>query len=137
MARLYKNMEIFKLGYSLSLDAHRLLDKFPSKEKDNIVSQIRRSVTSIPLNIAEGSVKRSDKEFLQFLSYSYGSAKELDVLLMMSQDLGYITKKDYDILFSKLDELMAKLFAFMENIESRFEKNKRFFTKYKKNDYKR
>jgi len=28
---------------------------------------------------------------------------------------------------------MAKLFSFMNNIESRFENKKRFFTKYKKN----
>jgi len=134
MARLYRNMEIFQLGYDLSLDIHRLLDKFPDKEKDNIISQMRRAVTSIPLNIAEGSVKKSQREFLNFLSYAYGSAKELDVLLSMSKDLGYITKKDYDALFGKLDKLMAKLFGFMENIESRFENKKRFFTRYKGDD---
>ena len=132
MARLYKNMEIFQLSYDLSLDIHRLLDKFPEKEKDNIISQMRRAATSIPLNIAEGSVKKSNREFLQFLSYAYGSGKELDVLLMMSRDLDYISKKDYDKLFAKLDKLMAKLFGFMENIESRFENKKKFFTKYKK-----
>ena len=37
---------------------------------------MRRAATSIPLNIAEGSVKKSYREFLNFLSYSYGSAKE-------------------------------------------------------------
>ena len=133
MARLYKNMEIFQLSYSLAIDIHKLLDQFPEKEKDNIISQMRRATTSIPLNIAEGSVKKSQKEFLNFLSYSYGSAKELDVLLSMSKDLKYISKKDYEILFAKLDKLMAKLFGFMKNIESRFENKKRFFTKYDKN----
>jgi four helix bundle protein len=133
MARLYKNMEIFQLSYALAIDIHKILDKFPPKEKDNIISQMQRSATSIPLNIAEGSTKKSYKAFLSFLGYSYGSAKELDVLLSMSKDLGYITKKDYDILFGKLDKLMAKLFGFMKNIESRFEDKKRFFTKYKEN----
>ena len=80
----------------------------------------------------EGAVKKSDREFLNFLGYSYGSCKELDVLLSMSKDLGYIPKKDYDILFNKLDKLMAKLFGFMNNIESRFESKKKFFTKFKK-----
>ena len=125
-------MEIFQLSYSLAIEIHKMLDKFPEKEKDNIISQIRRSVTSIPLNIAEGSVKKSQKEFLNFLSHSYGSAKELDVLLSMSKDLEYISKKDYENLFDKLDKLMAKLFGFMKNIESRFEDKKRFFTKYEK-----
>ena len=130
MARLYRNMEIFQLSYSLALDIHKLLDKFPEEQKENITSQIINAATSIPLNIAEGSVKKSQREFLNFLSYAYGSAKELDVLLSMSKDLGYITKSQYDSIFGKLDELMAKLFGFMENIESRFENKKRFFTKY-------
>jgi four helix bundle protein len=133
MARLYKNMEIFQLSYALAIDIHKILDKFPEKEKDNIVNQMRRAATSIPLNIAEGSVKKSFKGFLTFLEYAYGSAKELDVLLSMSKDLKYISKKDYDSLFKKLDKLMAKLFGFMKNIESRFEKKKRFFTGYKEN----
>ena len=132
MARLYKNMEIFQLSYDLTLDIHKLLDKFPDKEKDNIISQMRRAATSIPLNIAEGSVKKSYKEFLNFLSYAYGSAKELDVLLSLSKDLKYITKKEYDDLFEKLDKLMAKLFGFMKNIESRFENKKMFFARYEK-----
>src|SRR3989338_1545092 len=121
MARLYKNMEIFQLSYSLALDIHKLLDKFPEEQKENMTSQMRRAATSIPLNIAEGSVKKSHREFLNFLSYAYGSAKELDVLLSMSKDLEYITKEDYELLFERLDMLRIKLFRFMENIEARFE----------------
>jgi len=130
MARLYKNMEIFQLSYTLALDIHKLLEKFPSKENDNIASQMRRAATSIPLNIAEGSVKKSPREFLNFLSHAYGSAKELDVLLSMSKDLGYITKTQYESIFGKLDELMAKLFGFMENVEEKFENKRKFFTRY-------
>lgn len=135
MARFYKNMEIFQLSYDLAIDIHKILDKFPEKEQDNITSQMRRAVTSIPLNIAEGSTKKSDKAFLSFLGYAYGSAKEMDVLLSMSNDLGYITQKNYDIFFAKLDKLMAKLFGFMKNIESRFEDKKRFFTKFNEKSY--
>ena len=123
-------MEIFKLGYGFCLEVYKILDNLPEKEKDNLTSQLRRAATSIPVNIAEGSVKKSYREFLNFLKYSYGSCKEIDVLLMMCYDLGYINKKEYDKIFSKLDELMAKLFSFMKNIESRFEDKKRFFTKF-------
>lgn len=130
MARLYKNMEIFQLSYALALDVHKLLDKFPEEQRDNIASQMRRAATSIPLNIAEGSVKKSPREFLNFLSHAYGSAKELDVLLSMSKDLGYITKTQYESIFGKLDELMAKLFGFMENVEEKFENKRKFFTRY-------
>jgi len=132
MARLYKNMEIFQLGYSLTVGVIKVVEKLPVREKDNIASQMRRAVTSIPVNIAEGSVKKSQKEFLNYLSHAYGSAKELEVLLMLCRDLGYIPIKTFDVLHDDLDKLMAKLFGFMENIEGRFENKKRFFTKYKK-----
>ena len=33
MARLYKNMEIFQLGYALAIDIITLLDKFPLERK--------------------------------------------------------------------------------------------------------
>ncbi|MBL7055796.1 four helix bundle protein [Candidatus Woesearchaeota archaeon] len=132
MARLYKKMEIFQLGYSLTVDVIKLVEKLPDKEKDNIASQMRRAVTSIPVNIAEGSVKKSQKEFLNYLSHAYGSAKELEVLLMLCRDLRYIPIKTFDRIHNDLDKLMAKLFGFMENIEGRFENKKRFFTKYKK-----
>lgn len=131
MARLFKNTEIFQRSYALAIDLNKLVNTFPEKEKGNIVSQIKRAATSIPLNIAEGSNKKSNREFLNFLSYSYGSCKEIDVLLMMSKDLGYISQKQYDELFDKLDLLMIKIFRFMKNIESRFETKKRFFTRYK------
>ena len=124
-------MEIFQLSYDLLLEIYKLLDKFPEKESDNLISQTRRAATSIPLNIAEGSSKKSLRQFLNFLSHSYGSAKELDVLLSISRDLNYVSEKDYNLLFKKLDKLMAKLFWFMDNIEARFEKKKRFYTRYK------
>jgi len=132
MARLYKNMEIFQLSYELALEVYKILNKFPEKERDNIMSQMKRSATSIPLNIAEGSVKKSDREFLSYLNHSYGSSKELEVLLLLSKDLNYISKKDYEFLYKKLDKVMAKLYSFMNTIESRFESKKtRFFRKLK------
>ena len=114
MARLYKNMEIFQLSYTLSIDINKILDKFPEKEKDNITDQMRRAATSVPLNMAEGAVKKSPREFLNFLSHSYCSAKELDVLLLMSRDLNYIIKKQYLDFFNKLDKLITKIFGFMK-----------------------
>ncbi len=132
MARLYRNMQIWQLGYNLVIDIYKLTEKFPKDEKSNLISQMRRAATSIPINIAEGSTKRSYKEFLNFLSYAYGSAKELEVLLLLSSDLRYITNKKYKQIEKKLDELMAKLFLFMSNIEKRIKDKKyNFFRKWR------
>ncbi len=128
MARLYKNIEIYNLSYDFVLEIYKITNGFPEIENGNLISQMRRAAVSIPVNIVEGTTRHSEKVFLSFLTYSYGSAKELDVLLSLSKDLGYINQKQYDKIFNKLDELMAKLFKFMNNIEKKTPHQ--FFRKY-------
>ena len=65
-----KSMKLAELVY----DATR---HFPSEEKFNLTSQMRRCSVSIPSNIAEGAGRNSKKEFAHFLSISNGSASEL------------------------------------------------------------
>ncbi len=129
MARLHKNIEIWKLGYSFALKVYKLLDKIPKEESDNIIPQMRRTAVSIPLNIAEGSSKRSKKDFLNYVNTAYGSAKELDVLLSLCKDLGYIKEDVYLDYFKELDLLMGKIFLFMRNLEKETPYN--FFKKWK------
>ena len=68
---------------------------FPKEELYGIVSQIRRAVVSVSLNIAEGQGRRSRKEFHQFLSIARGSLCEVEALLMFANDLEYINGDDY------------------------------------------
>ena len=131
MARLYKNIRAYHLAYQFTLDVYDVTDNFPASERNNIISQIRRAAVSIPLNIAEGSAKASHKEFTYFLNVAYGSAKEIEVLLNLSFDLGFLSKKDFDELESQLDELNAKLFLFTRDIESRIPDRKtKFFRRF-------
>ncbi|MFH1682705.1 MAG: four helix bundle protein [Candidatus Woesearchaeota archaeon] len=130
MARNYKKLEIYHLAYDSTLQIYKATEKFPDSEHKNISLQIRRAVVSIPLNIAEGSSRRSNREFLQFLTYAFGSAKEVEVLLNLSKDLDYINKKMFEELFEDLNKLMAKLFLFMRDLEKRVpEKKYHFFQK--------
>ncbi len=117
MARDFKELEVWRLSYNLVLDIYKIINKLPEYEKDNLTLQIRRAVVSIPINIAEGCSRFSKKAFLQFLSYSYGSLKELYVLIMLCKDLKYINVEEYKILYEKLDKLSRKLFVFMTSVE--------------------
>ena len=133
MARNYKKLEIYNLSYSLVLDVYKLIDKFPDYEIKNISLQLRRAAVSIPLNIAEGTSRKSKKEFLNFLSYAYGSAKEVEVLLNLSNDLDFIKNKKFNSVNNQLNNLMAKLFLFMRDLESKISNPKyKFFQKLDK-----
>jgi len=112
-------MEIYKLSYDFVFEIYKITKNFPEIENNNLTWQMRRASVSIPINIVEGTTRYSEKAFLNFLTYAYGSAKELEVLLSLSKDLGYINGRQYSEIYKKLDELMAKLFKFMNNIEKR------------------
>ena len=57
------------------------------EEKYNLSSQLRRAVTSAPLNIAEGCGSATNAEFARFLSYAYRSLKEVLTALELCQRL--------------------------------------------------
>ncbi len=75
--------------------------------------QLRRASVSIMTNIAEGFARKSNKEFANFLNFSIGSAVEVQSLLYVAFDLGYLTQNQFDLLFSESVEItrMAKTFA--------------------------
>jgi four helix bundle protein len=116
MARRFQDLEIFRLSYNIAIRFYRITEKFPENEANNLTSQIRRASVSIPLNIAEGCSRYTKKEFLQFLKYSYGSVKELQVLLMFCRDFKYINNEEYLVLYEELDKLGSKLFVFMRKV---------------------
>ena len=112
--RSYGDLEVYKRSYSLALEIHRLSFTLPEKERYELSSQIRRAAVSIPLNIAEGYGRKESKaEFKHFLRNSLGSCNEVQVLLRMLSDLGYIGeqiycsfKNEYDILGKQLNKLI-------------------------------
>jgi four helix bundle protein len=109
MARDVRTMEIWQLAYNLVMDVYPLLESFPESESNNLSGHLRRTVMSLPINIAKGAGSGSDKVFLASLGYAHKSAKELDVLLLLSRDLGYIENDVYDFSQKKLEEFTAKL----------------------------
>ena len=126
MARNYKELEIWKLSYNLALKFYKITNKFPEHELTNLTSQIRRASSSVPLNIAEGCSRRTKNSFLQFLTYAYGSLRELQVLLELIKDLNYINSEEYKELLEDLDKTSRKMFNFMK-----FVKKEKFFNWFK------
>ncbi len=53
MLKNYKDLKVWQKSYKLCLEIYRITAKFPKEERYGLTSQIRRSVVSIPSNIAE------------------------------------------------------------------------------------
>lgn len=92
-------------------EIYLITKKFPSEEKFSLVSQIRRAAISVPLNIAEGSAKRTKKEFALFVRITPGSLMEAMTCLEISLAQKYIIKSEYESFQNLIQELYFKLFS--------------------------
>lgn len=92
----YKDLVTWKNTMILVKEVNGLCDLLPDYERYGLNSQMRRSVSSIANNIAEGFGRGTWKEEVKFLRYALGSANELETQLMQCQLVGYFpfTKTD-------------------------------------------
>ena len=97
-------------------DSYELTKSFPESERFGLTSQIRRSAVSIPSNIAEGAGRKTDKDFLYFLSISLGSQYELETQMLLSTNVGLLSKELVNKFIDKLNELQRMTRTFMERL---------------------
>ena len=115
MLKGYQDLDVYRRSYNLALRLHQITLQFPSHEKYEIGSQIRRSAVSVTLNIAEGyGRKSSPNEFKHFVRNALGSTNEVRVLVDMAKDLGYLDQNVYRELAEENQILGKQLYRLME-----------------------
>ena len=116
MVTRYEDLEIYQISVEIAIEVYRLTKKFPKEETYGITDQLKRAVTSIGANIAEGFGRFYFKDKLVFFYHSRGSLFEAKHFLEISFSLEYITEEEKNNLFSKLNNLTVKLNNFINSI---------------------
>jgi len=110
-------LDAWRLSDDLAVEAFHLSRSLPSDLRW-LSSQIARSATSVPANIAEGYSRSSKKEFLHFLSIARGSLTELEYYLHFLRRVDLIDSERY----GQLDDLRRRagrtLFGLMRSVRS-------------------
>jgi four helix bundle protein len=115
--RNFKNYEVWNESHELVLFIYKKITiHFPSDEKFELTSQMKRAAYSIPFNIAEGCGRNSDKDFTHFLDISLGSAHELEYCILLSRDLNYLDDEKFGILNRKINAIKAMLINLIKSI---------------------
>ena len=114
--RSYESLEVFQRADKLALQIYVLTKKFPREELFGITSQLRRAVTSIPVNIVEGYTRNSTKEFIQFLNISKASAAETKYWLSFSGKLGYIGDPELANLIDQTEIIIKMLTKLIQSL---------------------
>ena len=85
---------------------------FPSYEQLALTSQLRRAASSVPINIAEGCGRLSKAELARFLVISIGSISEVEYILLLCKDLGYLNIESFEMLSSEANDIKRMIFAY-------------------------
>ena len=117
--RKFKNYEIIGMSRELTVHLYSIVRSFPKEEMFSLSQQIRRSAVSVGANIAEGSGRTTNKDFAHFLTQAIGSVSELEYLLLISMDLGYITTEKQRHANTTLQLLKSKIYLFRESLSKK------------------
>ena len=114
--RNFYELLIWQKSHQLTLKIYSISVGFPTEEIYGLVSQMRRSSSSIPANIAEGCGQNSNPEMRRFLIISTGSSSELEYQLYLSKDLNYIHETAFKELSESVIEVRKMIHSFIKNL---------------------
>ncbi len=114
----FRNFIVWQKSHQLTLDVYKALNNFPKDEQFGLISQMKRSSSSIPTNIAEGCGRKTDKDFARFLIIAFGSANELEYQFILSCDLNFINKETSEQLLSQIQEIKKMLNALISKLNT-------------------
>jgi four helix bundle protein len=107
---------IWQKGFKIAINTYKITKKFPDEEKYGLTSQVNRSSISISSNIAEGTSRRSQKDYFRFIEIALGSCFELESQFLIASELGFGNKNDIDEILQEIDEEQKMLIGFMKKL---------------------
>ncbi len=103
-------------SHHLTLKIYTATKVCPNDELYSLSSQMRRSASSIPTNIAEGPGRKTDLEFKRFVIIASGSAAEVYYQLILSRDLLYISMENFKELYESITEIRKMLHSLINTL---------------------
>lgn len=113
----FEKLIFWQKSIVLAKNIYLICQNFSADEKFGLISQMKRSVVSIPSNIAEGSGRNNNKEFNHFLAIALGSAFELQTQLILSRELNLLDADSVQKILSDLIEIQKMIYSFKQNLK--------------------
>ena len=113
-----RKLKVWQAGRVLVRAVYGETAKFPRAEQYGLVAQTRTAAVSVPSNIADGSGRGSDREYARFVGMSIGSACELETLIILGEDLGYLSGERAGELMTSIADIRRILTAFRQRLRN-------------------
>ena len=115
--RTFKDLDVWQRSVLFATEIYVVTKSFPKEETYGLISQLRRAAVSIASNLAEGS-KKGKKEFSHFIKIAQGSGAEIETQLIISNNLGFLNKDEFQKLLTELESIMRMLSSLYKSVTS-------------------
>lgn len=113
----FEKLKIWQKAMEVAVEVYKISLLLPVDEKFNLIHQIKKCAVSIPSNIAEGSGRNSNKEFIQFLGIANGSTFELITQLILAKRLSLASEDIIQPIINQLVEISNMSFSFQKSLK--------------------
>lgn len=113
----FRELEVYKKALIFSNKIYRIIEGFPSYERNNLIDQLRRASSSCYANIAEGNANYYYRKEYDRLNTSIGSIAECRAFLDMAIMQKYVSREVYVSLDNEAEEIFKMLIAMLNRIE--------------------
>ncbi|MEO8382193.1 MAG: four helix bundle protein, partial [Acidobacteriota bacterium] len=115
----YRDLEVWQKARKLATHIYRRTSKFPRREWDGLVQQMRRAAVSVPCNIAEAHGRQTSRDRGRFLGIARGSLLELETQAFIAGDLAFLTERQAEIVVDAANELARQLNGLIRHYRTR------------------
>jgi len=105
----YRRLSVWKKAHAIALNIRFLTERIPRDGNRGLIDQLRRASLSIAANIAEGSSRMTDRDFVKFLNIAIASTTEVEYHLEFASDAGIILSREFEIRRDELIEVRKML----------------------------
>lgn len=114
----FRDLKIWQKSRIFVKTVYQLTKQLPDDERYGLISQMRRAVISVPINVAEGAGMRSNADFSRFLDIASGSLCEIETCFYLCFDLEYIKEETLDELVPNVEEIRRMIYSFQNSLKT-------------------
>ncbi|NJK87016.1 MAG: four helix bundle protein [Bacteroidales bacterium] len=115
----FTKMSVWQKAFKLLIVVYKITGNFPKDEKFGMISDIRRAANSSVHNISEGFGRYEKKDKTRFYKISRGSCYEIISQIMVSNELGFITKEELVSLIVGYKSVINGLDLLIKSVEEK------------------
>ena len=114
----FRDLQVYRKALVFNKSMYKIIESFPSYEKNNLSDQLRRASTSVCANIAEGCGSYYYGKEFDRINTAIGSLYECRAFLDIATMLGYIDRQEYRTLDDDAEEVLKMLIGLAKRIET-------------------